>query len=74
MSGQHHVEHHQVGPEVGHGGERLGAGARGRDLEALEAQRHGDDVDDVRLVVDDEDAGLRWGHGISVGRASVGFL
>jgi hypothetical protein len=33
----------------------LRAGAGGVDLEALVAQRHRDDVDDVRLVVDDED-------------------
>ena len=32
------------------------AGAGGLDVEALEAQGHGDDVDDVGLVVDDEDA------------------
>ncbi len=35
----------------------------GLDREALEAQRHRDDVDDVRLVVDDEDAVLVGGRG-----------
>ena len=35
--------------------ERLGARAGRLDLEPLEAQSHRDDVDDVRLVVDDQD-------------------
>ena len=38
--------------------DRLGAGGGRRDGEAVEAQRHRDDVDDVGLVVDDEDAEL----------------
>ena len=44
------------GLKARHRGERLGAGAGGLDREALEAQGHRDDVDDVRLVVDDEHA------------------
>jgi hypothetical protein len=54
--GQHHVEHDQIGLERRHRDERLGAGARRLDGEALEAQGHRDDVDDVGLVVDDEHA------------------
>ena len=52
--GEHHVEHDQLRLEGADGGDRLRAGAGGLDREALEAQGHGDDVDDVRLVVDDE--------------------
>ena len=54
--GQHHVEHDQVGLEGGHGGQRVAARPGGFDGEALEAERHRDDVDDVGLVVDDEHA------------------
>ena len=54
--GQHDVEHHQLRLERRCGGERLPARRGGLDLEALEAQRHREHVEDVRLVVDDEDA------------------
>ena len=54
--GQHHVEHDQVGAERGDRGERVRARAGGLHGEALEAQGHRDDIDDVRLVVDDEHA------------------
>ena len=63
MSGEHHVEHHQVRFEARHGGDRLAAGGGRLDLEALEAQRHRHDLDDVRLVVDDEYAAARGGVG-----------
>ena len=53
---QHHVEHDQLRLERGHRRERVRAGPGRLDGEALEAQGHGDDVDDVGLVVDDEDA------------------
>ena len=55
--GQHDVEHDEMRPERAHLLERLGAGARHPDLIALEGQRGGQQVGDVRLVVDDEDAG-----------------
>jgi hypothetical protein len=44
---------------------REGARARRLDGKALEAQRHGDDVDDVGLVVDHEHAVTvrGFGHG-----------
>ena len=64
--GEHHVEHHQIRAERVDGRERVVPVDGRRDREALEAQRHRDDVDDVRLVVDDEHAagfeGL--GHGL----------
>src|SRR3954468_3009213 len=53
---QHDVEHDEVRAERGDLRERVGAGAGGLDAEALEPQGHRDDVDDVGLVVDDEDA------------------
>ena len=54
--GQHHVEHHQVRFEAADRGAAPRGPVRGRlDREALEAQRHRDHLDDVRLVVDDED-------------------
>ncbi len=53
--GQHHVEDHEVRAERRHVGDRLlPRGCRGN-FEALVAQDHRDDVDDVGLVVDDED-------------------
>src|SRR3712207_8876312 len=44
--GKHHVEHDEVGAEGGGRGQRRAPRARGLDREPLEAQRHGDDVDD----------------------------
>ena len=63
--GQHHVEHHQVRFEAGDSGDRLPARAGRLDLEALVAQGHRDDLDDVGLVVDHQHAValLRVGHG-----------
>ena len=58
---EHDVEHDEVRLERGDRGERVGAGPGRLDLEALEAQGHAHDVDDVGLVVDDEDAVLRVG-------------
>ena len=54
--GEHDVEDHQVGPELGHGLERVAAHVRHLDLHALVAQGHGQEVGDARLVVDDQDA------------------
>ena len=65
--GQHHVEHHQVRLEAGHGGDRLVTGRCRLDLEALEAQRHRDHLDDARLVVDDQHPAAR-GRGLGAGR------
>jgi hypothetical protein len=50
---QHHVEQDQVRLEVADLAHGVGAGAGRRDREAVEAQGHRDDVDDVGLVVDD---------------------
>jgi hypothetical protein len=56
--------------------ERLRVGAGGLDREALEAQAHRDDVDDVRLVVDDEHAvGVRaLAHAATIVAEAVSFL
>ncbi len=56
--GQHHVEHDQVGAAALDGGERRAAGGGPLDLEAVEAEGHGDQLGDVLLVVDDEHVGL----------------
>jgi hypothetical protein len=71
--GQHHVEHDQLRLERRRRGERLGAGRGRLDLEAVEAQRHRDDVEDVRLIVDDEHAvAVRArGHRPGLSRASL---
>ncbi len=53
---QHHVEQQQVRLEGAHRGQRVATRSGRLHPEPLEAQRHGDHVDDVRLVVDDEDA------------------
>ena len=53
--GEHPVEHDQVGLEARDRRERLAAGRRLLDLEALVAERGRDGVDDRALVVDDED-------------------
>ena len=52
--GHHHVEDHQVGPERRGQRQRLLAAGRGGDLEAGEAQAGSQQLDDVRLVVDDQ--------------------
>src|SRR4051794_13099551 len=59
--GQHHVEHDEVGAERVHRRERARAGAGRLHVIAVEAQGHRDDVDDVRLVVDDQHT-VRGGH------------
>ena len=63
----------RCGSNVAHGRERVAAGAGDLDLEALEAQRHRDDVGDVRLVVDDEDAVLLGAGGRGVHADIVGM-
>ena len=57
-------------------GDRLGAGPGRLDGEALEAQGHRDDVDDVRLVVDDEHAVGVWAlaHADTIVADAVSFL
>ena len=72
--GEHHVQHDQVGTEGGDRGQRFGAGARGLHGEALEAQGHRDDVDDVGLVVDDQHAVCLTHRDASIGREAVSFL
>ncbi len=54
--GEHDVEDHEVGAEHRRRLQRVGAGARDLDVEAFVPQRGGDQVGDVRLVVDDEDS------------------
>ncbi len=58
--GEHDVEDHEVGAEVRRGSQGVGSGAGDLDVEAFVAKRGGDQVGDVRLVVDDEDSGV--GH------------
>ena len=71
--GQHHVEDHHLRPEALDGGQRLLARGRGRRLEALVAQGHGDHVDDVGLVVDDQDArGVRQTSRCPLSRRNLG--
>ena len=55
------------------GGDRVGAVAGRLDLEVLEAERHRDDVDDVRLVVDDEDS-VGLAHARSIDTDPQSFL
>ena len=57
--GQHHVEHDEVGPEGAHLLERLRSRGGHADLIALEGQRGREQLGDVRLVVDDQDARRR---------------
>ena len=54
--GQHHVEHDRVRTPVSGLAQRVGAGAGGGHLVPMVAQTHAEDVDDARLVVDDEHA------------------
>ena len=55
QTGQHHVEHHQVGHRALGERQRLLAAVRQGGSVALLAQRVADDVGDVAVVVDDED-------------------
>ena len=54
--GQHHVEHDRIGLELLGRPHGLEPSARGLDLPALIAQRHREQLGEVGLVVDDEDA------------------
>ena len=63
----HDVEDDQVRGERLHGVERLAAAVRHLHREVLVAQRHGDEIGDALLVVDDQDAGRRLGCGDHVG-------
>ena len=54
--GQHHVEHDGVGALLAGGVHGGAPGVRHLHLPALVAQRHRDQLGDVHLVVDDEDA------------------
>ena len=56
---QHHVEHDGVGVEGLRGGHGPGPGVSRGHLETLVAQGHADQLGDVLLVVDDEDAQRR---------------
>jgi hypothetical protein len=58
---QHHVEHHEVRPEVLGELEGFRPVGRGGDLEAGEAEAGGQQFTDARLVVHDEQPGLRGG-------------
>jgi hypothetical protein len=50
--GQHHVEKHQVRTVAAGGVDRIHPGGRRRHREARVAQAGGEQLDDVRLVVD----------------------
>ena len=60
-AGHHHVEDHRVRPGFARPVQGLGAVGGGVDLESLELEAHREQFDDVGLVVDDEDASLRFG-------------
>ena len=60
--GEHDVEDDEVGLFLEHGRDRLGAVGDGPDLESGESQARDEQVADVRLVVDDQDA--RCGHAL----------
>ena len=64
--GEHHVEDDQVGFLLEDGRDRLGAVGDGPDLEPGESEARDEQVADVRLVVDDEDA--RCGHALIMAR------
>src|SRR5438552_17774042 len=59
---QHHVQDHKRRCELGDRGQRPAAGCRGLDVEAFVAERHGDKLGDVGLVVDDEHSGAILVH------------
>jgi hypothetical protein len=52
--GQHHVEHDEMRGRSAGRFQGLSSGGRDRDIEALVAQGHGDEIGDVGFVVDDE--------------------
>src|SRR5947209_484252 len=56
---QHHVEHDEVGPVTLRGLYRLGSGCRRDDVETRVAQARGQQLEDVRLVLDDEQLRIR---------------
>ncbi|ELP47739.1 transcriptional regulator [Mycobacterium avium subsp. paratuberculosis S5] len=60
-AGHHHVQDHRVGTGLARPVQGLGAVGGGVDLEPLEFQAHREQFDDVGLVVDDENASLRFG-------------
>ena len=84
--GQHHVEDEEIGPEGRRFPDRVAAGAGDRHLEPFVAQRRRDQVGDVRLVVDDQNARAQVGgsdrmgalvgagHPAIVARSPVGIL
>jgi hypothetical protein len=60
--GHHHVQHDQVGPEIPHRRQRVATRRRRGHIEADVLQRHGHQLGDVRLVVDDQDATFCFLH------------
>jgi len=74
---EHDVEHHEIGLEVAHELPRAVAVGCRVHLEAGEAQGCGQQLADVRLVVDDDEPGLRGrgrGHAASVRPDAGGLL
>jgi hypothetical protein len=71
--GQHHVEHDQVGAVALHGRQRLQAAGGRRHLEPGQAQAGRQQLEDVGLVLDDKEPGLRLGlaHGRHSDRCSL---
>jgi hypothetical protein len=57
--GQHHVEHDEVRAVALSGLYRLGSGGRRNDVETRVAQAGGQQLKDVRLVLDHEQPGIR---------------
>ena len=72
QAGHHHVQHHQVRVVLGDRGQRGVAVVGGHRLEAVEAQRRGDQVHHVLLVVDHQYPALGAGRGLAGGLGSVG--
>ncbi len=68
--GQAEVEHDQIGDEADGHVERLDPVGRGPHLVALVAQRAAQDVGDVGVVLDDEDAAALLDLGVGAEHAS----
>ena len=69
---EHHVEHHQVRPEVVDPLECLAGGVGDADVEALVAQSHREQVGDALLVVHDQDRAPALWSGAAMGADSDG--
>ncbi len=62
LAGQHHVEHQEIHPVVGHGLGHLAAVGGGRDIAGIGAQVFRDEGPRLAVVLDDKDIGRSLGH------------